>query len=133
MVYLIIHLVSILHISNLSFHVLYSFLQIEHFLSQHVLIFTQVVGIFFYSAEESFIVVYWLVDCLVIFVQIFFIDLAEVIEIPVDAFIGLFVLQFDIVEQFGVGCDLLFNSFEENLYFLYFVLYGLALSLFHNN
>ena len=123
---------SVVHVADLGLHVLDSFLQVEQFFSEDVLIITEIIAIFLYTIEEGFIVGDRFVNGLFVFVQIFFIDLFQVVKISIDTFIGLRIFKFDIVEKFHIGGYFFIDWLEKALNLVNFASDGLSLCLFHN-
>ena len=113
--------------------IFYPFLKIEQFFSQYILVLTEIVGIFFHSVVEGFVVVDGFVDCLFVLAEIFLVYLTKIIKITIDTFIGLFVFEFDIIEKFVVSSYLFIDLFEVGLYLFYFASDGFTLCLFHIN
>jgi hypothetical protein len=64
-----------------------------------ILVITEVLRVFFYSLEEGLIVVDGLVDTFLVLVEVVLVDELEVVQVAVDAFVRLLVLQLDVVEQ----------------------------------
>lgn len=80
-------ILSIVHAADLNFHLFDSFFQIHHFFSQIILVLAEVMCIFLHSLKECLIVGDGFVDIFFILVEIFFVNLPQVIKIAVDAFI----------------------------------------------
>lgn len=77
-----------------------------------ILVITEVMCILLDPLEECFIVVDRLIHALFVFVEVSLIYVLKVIQITMNTLIGLFVFEFDVIEQLFVASYLLSYDFE---------------------
>lgn len=116
-------------ITNLWLHILDLFLKQQQFFSKVVLVITEILCIFFHSLKQCLIVIDRLINAFFIFIEVVFIDKFEVIQISMNTFVCLFVLQLDVIEEFLVCCDFFTDNLEICFNPLYPASYVLTLSL----
>jgi hypothetical protein len=103
---------SVVHVADLAVHVVDAFFEGVEFFAEGVLVLAEVVGVLLDALEEGLVVVDGLVDGFLVADQVLFVDLAQVVQVPVDALVGLLILEFDVVEELQVGRDLLVDRPE---------------------
>jgi hypothetical protein len=116
-------------VTNLWLHILDLFLKQQQFFSKVVLVITEILCIFLHSLKQCLIVVDRLINAFFILIEVVFVDKFEVIQISMNTFVCLLVLQLDIIEEFLVCCDFLTNNLEIWFNALYPASHVLTLSL----